>query len=743
MPEELQPEEPRFNEPLSPRKLLDWIYACRDESKAYFDGGPDSPWKEADYFSDVNASESFSKEELADLQKTGRPNIDPPFAAGVIEAVVGAEIAQEVEPVFQGVDQGFEDQVIADWLTLLVRNGFSKTGTREKMLEAFNDKCTDGYGFVKLYLDLHHMPPVIASEKLNYWNVWPDPDAVEPNLSDAGWWVIEKEWDLETAQGNWTSPEQRKALEGAIEGGATRGSILPRVPDTSGGTVSHSGRRNRVTILEFQYRRAVDMAYYVDPETGEDVKSTRAEYEARKKELAAAAAQIDKEYDDTLRVWETAQADPVLAGQAEPAPPPPPQSPLIDEEYEQGNVQFYSGWTYRRAFVAGDSGDVASLLEDKEIDLPLPGGEPGFTIKADTGYGWKQRKRSQRVRRFGLMRKIVHIQEFFTKFLHMYIEQMGRKIRGGGFAEVDAFEGVPGGFEKFVKNSSKGGMWHLVAGGAIGAGKIKENSPLQGEPGLQEAIYFMKELFAWVTGVSQALQGTQTTDRSNVLTENLQQQGLQMLLPLRNPRKAFLLSCGRLFAAIALKHLPPEELDRILGVQEVEGMTVEAAKDPATGQPQLDASGRPVLQPIIAEKGPYAGQPVTAGKILKQANLLDYDLTADLAAVTDSQKMRFTTVWQQHGLGAILSEALPGPKGARIWVPRLFKNLPLPATEAKAMAAEAEALLDQMAVQETQQGILTAFQGLLQGDPQAAQQLHEQLMAMVEQAGMPEGAEAA
>jgi hypothetical protein len=738
MPEELQPDDPKFNEPLPARKLLDWLYTCRDDSKGFFDGGTDSPWGEADYFSDVNASESFSKSELDELKKSGRPNIDPPFAAGVIEAVVGAEIAQEVEPVFVGVDQGFEDGVIADWLTTLVRNGFSKSGARDKMLEAFHDKCNDGYGFVHMYLDLHYQPPHLKIEKLNYWNVWPDPDAVAANLSDARWWVLETEWDLEEAQGNWKTAEQRAALAGAVQGGGQSG-ILPRVPASSGASVSHTGRRNRVTILEFQYRRSVEMAYYVDPETGEDVKATRDEYEKRKKELAEAADLVDKDYEETLRVWEMAQADPILAQQAEPTPPEPPQSPRIDEEYEQSSVQLYSGYAYRRAFACGDSGDTSSLLEDKEIDLPLPGGEPGFTIKCDTGYGWKQRKKQQRVRRFGLMRKIVHIQEFFTKFLHMYIEQMGRKIRGGGFVEVSAFEGVPGGFEKFVKNSPKGGMWNLVADGAILGGKIRENPALQGEPGLQEAVYFMKELFAWVTGVSQALQGTMTQDRSNVLTENMQAQGLQMLLPIRNPRKSFLLSCGRLYAAIALKHLPAEELDRILGAQEVEGMTTEPAVDPMTGQPQVGPNGKPVMQPMVGEDG----EPMTAGKILKKANLLDYDLTADLAAVNDSQKLRFTTVWNQHGLGQILKDALPGAEGSRIWVPRLLKNLPLPAQEAKAMAAESEALLDKMAASETQEGILQAFQNMMQGDPEAAQQLHGQIMQLVEQAGVPEGAEPA
>lgn len=730
MPEHLQDGEPTFNKELSKSELLDWVFECRSDSQAFFEG-KGKPWGEAAYFANVNASESYSKEESAELKRTGRPNIDPPFAAGVIEAVVGAEIAQEVEPVFQGVDQGFEDQVIADWLTQLVRNGFNLVGARDRMLEAFSDKCTSGYGFVQFYLDLHQIPWRIACKKLNFWNVWPDPEAVEANLRDARWWIVETEWDLEDAEANWSSPEQKAALRGAVTGRKGSSGILPRTPAKGGG---RTRRKNGVTILEFQYRRALERAHYPDPETQEEVDSTREEYEARKREINDAADAQMAEFEEKAATYEAmaATGDPMVMAGAQ--PPQPPQPVRMDEEYEARYVVFYNGYTYRRAFICGDSSDTGAVLEDKEIDLELPGGEPGFTIKCDTGYGW-QLADEERVRRFGLMRKIVHIQEWFTKSMQDYLELMGRKIKGGGLAETGAFENVKGGFREFVKNSSKGGMWHEVADGAISGGKIQPFQPASGEPGILEIVNVMKELFAWVTGVSQALQGTMSSDRSNVLTENMQAQGLQMLLPIRQPRKEFLLSCGRLWAAIALKHLPAEELDRILGLQQVPGMTVREAVDPMTGKPKIGPNGKPVMEPIL---GPD-GQPMTAGKILKQADLLDYDLTADVSAVNQSEKMRFVQVWNQHGLGQILSEALPGPKGARIWVPRLLQNLPLPASQAKAMAADSEKLLEEMATAETEQGILSAFEAMLQSNPEGASSLHEQLMGMLQQAGIPEG----
>ncbi len=757
MPDALKQDEPDFDQELTKQKLLDYAFKCREESKAFFDSplsktGVRGPWQEMDYFCAVNASESFSAADLQVLKDTKRPNIDPPFAAGVLDAVVGAEIAQETEPVFQGVDKGWEDAVIADWLTQLLRNGLNLAGFGEKGMEAFSDKLVGGYGFVQFYLDLHRIPFRIMCRKLPFWQVWPDPDAIEPNLKDARYWLIECPWEAEDAKANWSSAEQRAAIDNSrISGRKEATSSAPKSGGTSSSNARRRERKNSVTILEFQYRRAVARARYADPETDEEIDATKAKYEERKAQVNAAADELldaydaevaaaEEEYQAQLSAWQMLASSPdaMMAAGAGPEPEPPmlpepPDPPRIDEEYEAQFVTFYNGYSYRRAFICGESSDVASVLEDKEIDLPLPGDEPGFTIKVDTGYGWQMRE-EQRVRRFGLMRKIVHIQEWFTKFLQMYIEALGRKIKDGGFYELGAFEGVPGGPEKFIQNSSRGGWWQAVTDGALAAGKIKQNPALQGEPGLLEGVNVMKELFSWVTGVSQALQGTQTSDRSNVLTENLQAQGLQMLLPIRRPRKEFLLSCGRLYAAIAIKHLPAEQIDRILGVQEVEGLTVQKQVNPQTGQPALGPNGKPVMGPVIGEDG----QPMTAGKILKQVDLLDFDLTADVSAANQTEKLKFMQVYQQHGLGQVLSDALPGPEGAKIWVPRLLANLPLPATDAKAMAAEAEALLDKMANQQTQEGIVSAFQEILASDPQGAQQLHEQLMALVEQQAPPE-----
>lgn len=716
---------PRFNKEMSSQELLAWAMKCRQEAKAFCS----EIHKDTDYYWNVCAAEALSAEDIKVLEEAGRPAIDPPFAAGVIDAVLGMEIAADVTPVFHGVDQGFEDQVIADWYSLLIRNGFRANGADNTLMDAYHDDLVGGYGFVQFYLDMRRMPFRVACKHLEYWQVWWDGRAVARNLSDADHFGIESEWSLEDAEANWSGEEQRALILQAAartkRGKAPGGSPLPQLPGQGAAT---RGRGERVVVTEFQYRRSVARVRYADPESGEEVDSTRDELEARKKELAGRAAEQRTAYEDQRSQWETLALDPDPAMAATAGEEPmEPQVAEITDEYEAEFVVPYNGYAYRRAFLVGEDEANGGVLEDKEIDLPVPGDEPGFTIKAVTGYAWRQ-KEKKRVRRYGLMRKIVHIQEWFTKFIRQYLELQSRKIKGGGFAEKGAFEGIPGGFEKFVRLSSSGGHWQMVADGAIQAGKIKENTSMSGEPGLLEGINMMREMFGWVTGVTQGLQGTLTQDRANILVENQQEHGLQMLLPIRQPRRDFLLSCARLYAAIVVKHLPASEIDRILGVQQVEGMTHQKRTGP-DGRPVYGPDGRPALDPILGADQ----QPLTAGKILKQADLLRYDIEADIAQAKETEKTKFMTAWQQHGLGAIIQQALPGPAGTKIWIGELFKNMMPNAAAGKEMAAKAEAYLTQMEQQASAQGITEAFEQMTAADPQAAQQLLQQLVQVMGQ----------
>lgn len=705
-------QEPSFGESLSEKDFLERAYQRLSRSKDWFN----PVWEEGRSMWDMYAGESFSELDRQYLKETKRPVIDPPFAAGLIDTVVGAEMGQQTETVFRGVDDEFEDQVIGDWITALTRNGYALCSAHRHLMDAYKDTLVVGYGFTTTFMNVRKVPIRPQIKALNFWTVFPDPDAVEQNLEDAQYFFIESKWPLQDAQARWSSPDQRKALEGAYASADTPPASLPQTIRGTGSTTSRQG----VEIYEYQYRLAQACCVYVDPETGEQKNVTREEYDSRVAELDAQNRAAEKEYQERLSAWEAIQeaqlAEIPLSYDATPSPTPqspppePPQPILIDEEA----VHHYNGDRFYRAFIAGRDAKTGALLENKEIT------EGEFTIKADTGYPWKKPK-EERVRFYGMMRKVYDIQIWWSKALAGWIELLSRKIKDGGFIEKSAFESSEDA-AKFVKNSSIPGMFHMLADGGIG--RIKINPPVTGEPGLAELWNMLTEMFGMVSGVSRGLQGTLTQDRSNVLVSNLQEQGLQMLMPIRAPRTAFVMACGRLFAKMTLNHLPAEEIDRILGVQKVEGMTVQKQADPETGEE--------IEVPIPSSETGPDGQPVplTAGRILKQADIMDYDVTVDVAVATTTQKLATWQIMNQHGMADVLAQNLPG----EIWLPSFLRNAPLPGSVSKEMADKAEAYFASQKKEGTPQGVMESFQKLLQANPEEAQQLIAQLGQM---AGQP------
>lgn len=713
MPLDPQSNEPVFGEVLADQDLVDYFFDCLERSKEWFD----PIWDEAKRLWKVYGGKSFSETDVRNMKDTKRPLIDPPFAAGIIDTVKGAEIAQEIEPIFKGVDEGVEDEVIGEWLTTLARKGMARCKLPRHMLDAYKSKLIGGYGFVEQAIDLEKVPIRPVGKYLRYWMVYPDPDALEENLADADYFSIEERWKMDAAVARW--PEKERELKAAFGTGNLSGA-LPTTAQKSGARTGKTSRRG-VEIFRFYYRRKMDLAKWADPETGEQRKGLKSEFLAQKKEIDEANEQALEAYAADLEAWNgqaiLAQAslvDPLAAPALDPGPQPqPPQlRPALSEE----DAYFWRGDCYYRAWICGKNADKGAVLENEKLDLDE------FPVKCETGFPVEDGD-EERVRYQGLMYKIADLQEWYTRAIQLYLELQARKVKGGGLIPKSAFGGNQGEIDKFIKNSSTPGMWHVVDDTT----GIVANQPVSGEPGVAEIFRTMMEMMGLVTGVTQALQGTFTQDRSNVFVTNQQQQGLQMLAPIREPRKALIKECGRLYVLLATKYLPAEELDRILGVQRVEGMTVQKVPGP---------DGVEVEQPILGEDG----EPVTAGKILKNADLFDYDVHVDVGVATLSQKMDLFQLWNQHGALDSLKEMLP----PEYWLSYFLEALPLPGTTVKNIAAGADAYFAQQKALNSQQGLTQALMQMVQSDPSAASGIIQQAMQMM-QAGQqqtpPAGAE--
>ena len=682
-------DQPTFGEKFDDKKVLDHFWKKWKAS----DTPAATVMKEAKLFYAMYAAQAMLERDTNYVKETFRLPIELPIAKGVIDTVCGIAMAQGLEPAWKGVDQeGMGGEVDADWLTQLVKNCRARCKAFGEERAAFFDKLITGYGFTDNMLDLTRVPIRPRTEHVEIDEVRWDPDARKDNLEDSTFWIRLHDWTVEEAQAKWPD----KASE--ISLGIGSGSITAQTPTTSGTTKATrtASPAGKVRLYDFQYCRWQTKVVYFDPETQTRTDVVKSEFTKKQSELEEIAkAQM------TAYAGQVQQAQEI--GQEEPQPPA--IAPKITEFWEYPSPIWY------RAYILGNSSSAKGVVLSHEA---ISVNEP--TIKCDTGFAWKDPEQGT-TRFFGLMRVVADAQLYLNRAMSEWLEIMARGVKGGGFIPKGALGNMKS-VDDFIKDAAKPGFWHVVEDGY--EGRIQFN-PTQAVPaGFREIFQMMIEMFGRLTGVSEWLQGTGTADRANVLVSNMQEQGQQMLAPIFAPHKAQITANGKIMAAIALKHLPARELDKILGPQQIEGVTHQ--KDPATQQ----------LTPIMSEETGPDGQPVpvTPGLLLKDADLLEYDVVVDVAVATPTQRAVASQWWSDQGtLATFLQNGAP----PRIILPEVVEISPMPGVRAKKMADQLRAFFEQQEQQGTDQGILDAMNSKVQSDPEGAQQLLQQISEAVQQ----------
>lgn len=678
-------DQPEFGEKFDDAKLLDFFWRKWKASESC--AAP--VLKEAKLLYAMYAAQAMLERDTNYIKETFRLPIELPIAKGVIDTVAGIAMAQGLEPAWKGVDQeGMGGEVDADWLTQVVKNCRSRCKAFGEERAAFFDKLITGYGFTDNLLDLTRVPIRPRTEHVEINEVRWDPDARKDNLEDAQFWIRFRDWTVERAQANWP------AKAGAIKLGIGSGSIQSFTPTTSGTTrtTQFTNPAGKVRVYDFQYARWETKVVYFDPETQTRMNVVKSEFTKKQQET-----------EDIAQAQMTAYAGQVQAAQqaGQPEPQPPQVAPKITEFWEYPSPVWY------RAYILGNAKESKGLVLSHEA---ISVNEP--TLKCDTGFAWKDPEAGS-TRFFGLMRVVADAQLYLNRAMSEWLEIMARGVKGGGFLPKGALGNMKT-VEEFLKDAAKPGFWHVVEDGY--EGRIQFN-PTQAVPaGFREIFQMMIEMFGRLTGVTEWLQGTGTADRANVLVSNMQEQGQQMLAPIFAPHKAQITANGKIMAAIALKHLPAREIDKILGPQQVSGITHQP--DPQTGQ----------LVPIPSDQVGPDGQPlpITPGLLLKDADLLEYDVVVDVAVATPTQRAVASQWWSDQGtLATFLQNGAP-PK---IILPEVVEISPMPGVRAKKMADELRQYFEQQEQQQTDQGILQAMNIKVQTDPQGAMQLLQQIAA--------------
>lgn len=674
-----------YGEPLSDADLVDYFWSIFPASKDHFD----PIWEESETLYKTYYGDTLSEQDATWLIETKRPPISFNFVSGTIDTIVGSDMADRKEVVFRGADMSDFDGIKAEWITRILRHQMNKTKALRHQSDAFFDMLITGYGFAEVFLDSSKIPVPVALKRVQPWEMFPDPDATEDNLTDARFMIRVRKWMVEEVQARW--PKMAREVADAITTNQVP-TTTPK-PSISGHwkEVASPTLRKGVTVYHLVYRRYEPRVAFEDPETGEIVKMRPREFEERQDQAQAA-------FQAAMEQWSSM---PTIE------PPPSPDDFLVAEYEEFPSETFYS------AHLLGNKEEGNGIvLEHRELSVPM------FPYRCVTGYKLKDTTEN-RVRFFGPAKKIYDPQLYLNKSLQVWLDILARGSKGGGFINRELVKGNEG---KFIKEQSIPGMWHVVDG-EVTAENL-QFKPVQPTPsGYENFLNLCMDAISRVSLVTDWVKGTAQQERSNVLISNLQQQAMTGLNPLFDPLAQFREECGTLVAKLMLKHLPDRDLNRMLGeVEPVEGLTHEMAPDPETGEASL--------QPIMVQDEGGEMRPVTPADLLRQVDPFEYDIAVDVGQASSTQKQ---SVWQIFIQTGLLQQLIEMGVPMETILPQLIRYLPLPSTMAKKMADELEEQMEQAQAMRTEEGLIEAL----------AQMPPEEQIRILEAAAQVQGGNAA
>jgi len=680
-----------YGVPLDDDDLLKYFHESLDQSTAFFADAR----TEAELILDMYAGETLSPTDQLFLEQTKRPPVSFNFAAATINTFDGMNPPKDA--IFRGQDMGEAEDAKGDWLTTIVRQEVQRCNGHDADSRALRSMLLTGYGFTDTYLDTSRIPIRTRRTYIPFHEIWPDPDAKDTNLSDAKFLIHEREWLLEEVQARFG--KKAEALEGELETGAKGPLPSSSTQVAGGGTQTPGAGRQRIKIYRLLYCRYMPRAYYVDPQTGEEMDGPFHEYEQR---------------DDELRKMDGERGDDPATGQPVVGPKPFPDG--VGEVHQYRGVRWYQA--YISTGVAGNASGQGTVLVSEELTVDR------FPIQALTGFAWEKPK-ERRIRFFGLGRMIYQPQLFVNKSIATYLDILMRGAKGGGFYE----ENVTVGSDKdFTDAQSTPGSWTKVKAEALSGNKIEPKQVQPVPPGIESFMQFCIGTLNDISLISKAQMGTTEGQdaASNVALANLQehnQQGLGLLFRAYN---LFLQEEGLLCGAMVLRHLPAAEIDKMLGdVKPVMGLTVQQGQpDPQTGKPGQptpilvddpsatpEDGGQMTPGPAGPDGQPMPGKmqrPIKPSDILKASDPFDFDVTVDTGQASPTQKLAAFSLFVVTDLIGTLVKAGFG----NLVMPALMKIAPLPGTMGADLADEIQQQIDQQQQGPDPQALVKQLQGM-------------------------------
>ncbi len=624
-----------------------------------------------------------------------------------INTVLGDQMDSRREIKIRPVDLTKHDDVIAEWVTKLVRKIFQQSNGHRAETRAILDQLIAGIGWIHVWVDLSKMPPQVMIDFVPGMQMYHDPDVTRDNFTDARYLARQTMWDKKDAKSKW--PLSKEVIE-LRAGGAGDQPFPSRVTSSvdrhDASSATGDRHHNQVSIWEYQYRRPEAwVAFQPDPEPGSDQEGqiTELSHLPREEFEKVFRAETLVEYIDAKKPQASKQAtlqelaalvekDPERYREVE-AARQPANVPQIYQHYERGVY-------YRGVLLRGERGDSHWLEKPARI------GVEGFTYIPFNGY-WKTNVQEGRQECFGLVEPIQDIQLLIAKVLTQTVQMLARAAKGGGFVEAGALADE----KNFLETQGQPGKWHLLKTGADARRAVVPNNNPTYPQFHNELLRLAQTAIPQTTAVTEYTTGTSTRERSNVLVSNLQARARTTLGPLYDPVESGRVVTGKLLLQFIQKWVPDWVIERILGEDaQVEGITYEMQPGP---------DGQKQRVPIAA-----------AAELIKGKGVVDFDVEIDTGEPSVYEKQAILSV-----MGQVLQTAAEqGGPLEKLW-PTMIRALPLPKGKAEEMAEALEAELDQQRALQTAEGIMAALQEM---PPEELQSILEQASSLLEQQMPPQ-----
>ena len=540
------------------------------------------------------ASHQWSDEDLKILSDAGRPAVTIPLVGPVIDVVAGLEVTnrQEVQYLQREEGDAGADEVLTgagNWVR-------DECNAEDEESEAFLDMAICGEGWTETRLDYEYdADGMILTERVDPFEMLPDPRSVKKNYRDAEYLIREKMVPISWVKETWPEKaEDLEAWEALSEdrefSGESHLNIAGdqyRAPNQA--TNTDKPNRGQCKLVEYQYKKRVPFFRIQDPQTGETTELTP---------------------DQHKQVQERAQA-------------------MLGTKLKSVRQ---TKCIYHRAFKVGPV-----LLERNKCPDPA-----SFTYKAMTAK--RDRKKGCW---YGIVRPMLDAQRWVNKFFSQSMHILNTNAKGGVIAEKTAFDDQAA----FEASWAKSDKVTIVRDGALTANRIQPKVPPPFPSELGKLLEFCVAMVYKVSGISPEMQGAVDREQAAVLEYQRKQAGVTILATLFDALRKYRKEQGKTMLYLLSNYLSDGRLIRIVGKQGAKYVPLMRQKDFAKYDVVIDdAPSSPnqkektwvILQsllPILIKAGIQVPPQVLEYLPLPQS-LLDAIKKPDPQAAQEAQQMK-------------------------------------------------------------------------------------------------------